>query len=507
MASSFPKFGTHPYPPANSPSTFNKPDSRQFSRTPSPTPSEEAELLRDSFVDWKVLSNWKFWLRREWLWYYVIGGIILILTVLIAIYDKQIVAWLTPATTWMKNLKFGWLIPIAILFVISFPPLFGHEIVAILCGLVWGLWVGFGIVAAGTYFGELGNFYAFKYCCRARGEKLEKENLNYACLAKVVRDGGFFVALICRLSVMPGHFTTAIFSTCGMTVITFSIACILSMPKQLITVYIGVLLEESGSGTESTKDKLISDAVLGLTIAVTAAAMWYLLRKMRQVKPDIIYARRKARQAKLERADFTPYNASNNSSNSVVFNAQHSDANIPLNPTAMPYGATGPYQQWDKEGHAVGYAGDPRLYVPEPQRPQGRVPTYQTDDRRGVGTSYPESKEADGRNLLRQESGDSVEWNAQGRRDTFDIPRIASPAHEPLHDPFEASPTDAHQASYPPISPPPSVPSPHVAQTPTQAQYANYNPQSTLTTDTTSPPLPNPFPGATPTQSNFPKPS
>jgi len=33
-----------------------------------------------------------------------------------------------------------------------------------------------------------------------------------------------------------------------MTVITFSIACILSMPKQLITVYIGVLLEESGSG-------------------------------------------------------------------------------------------------------------------------------------------------------------------------------------------------------------------------------------------------------------------
>jgi hypothetical protein len=33
-----------------------------------------------------------------------------------------------------------------------------------------------------------------------------------------------------------------------MTVITFSIACILSLPKQLITVYIGVLLEESGSG-------------------------------------------------------------------------------------------------------------------------------------------------------------------------------------------------------------------------------------------------------------------
>ncbi len=36
--------------------------------------------------------------------------------------------------------------------------LFGHEILAILCGLVWGLWPGFGITAAGTLIGEIGNF-------------------------------------------------------------------------------------------------------------------------------------------------------------------------------------------------------------------------------------------------------------------------------------------------------------------------------------------------------------
>ena len=27
-----------------------------------------------------------------------------------------------------------------------------------LCGDVWGVWIGFGIVAAGTLLGELGNF-------------------------------------------------------------------------------------------------------------------------------------------------------------------------------------------------------------------------------------------------------------------------------------------------------------------------------------------------------------
>ena len=45
--------------------------------------------------------------------------------------------------------------PMPILYV---PQLFGHEIIAILCGLVWGLCEGFAIVALGTYLGEVGNF-------------------------------------------------------------------------------------------------------------------------------------------------------------------------------------------------------------------------------------------------------------------------------------------------------------------------------------------------------------
>jgi uncharacterized membrane protein YdjX (TVP38/TMEM64 family) len=124
--------------------------------------------------------------------------------------------------------------------------LFGHEILAVLCGLVWGLGIGFAIVAAGTFLGELGNFLcvfvliidkllliieplpnspsftnatpcssclppccaaadppriapvvtamlphsAFKYCLRSRAEKLEKKKPYYACLAKIVREGG-----------------------------------------------------------------------------------------------------------------------------------------------------------------------------------------------------------------------------------------------------------------------------------------------------------------------------
>jgi hypothetical protein len=75
----------------------------------------------------------------------------------------------------LQQLKLGWLIPVAILFVLSFPPLFGNEIVMILVGLVWGLGVGFAIVrypspfalsethfddqtAVGIILGELANY-------------------------------------------------------------------------------------------------------------------------------------------------------------------------------------------------------------------------------------------------------------------------------------------------------------------------------------------------------------
>jgi uncharacterized membrane protein YdjX (TVP38/TMEM64 family) len=68
---------------------------------------------------------------------------------------------------------------------------------------------------------------------------MEKQKLSYACLARTVREGGFKIALVARLSAIPGHFTTAVFATCGMGIFVFTLAAILSMPKQFITVYLG----------------------------------------------------------------------------------------------------------------------------------------------------------------------------------------------------------------------------------------------------------------------------
>ncbi|KAJ2913275.1 hypothetical protein MD484_g7139, partial [Candolleomyces efflorescens] len=161
---------------------------------------------------------------------------------------------------------------------------------------------------------------------------MERTNISYACLAKVVRDGGFRIALIARLSAIPGHFTTAIFSTCGMGIIVFTLATLLSMPKQVIGVYLGVVLEQSEAGTGSRQEKIVTNVVLALTILITAVAMWYILRQMNKVKPQIIYKRRKARQAKLSRASstFSSSSSSNHpylSAGSVGFSYDSIEAN------------------------------------------------------------------------------------------------------------------------------------------------------------------------------------
>ncbi|KAI0350415.1 hypothetical protein OH77DRAFT_1431022 [Trametes cingulata] len=278
-------------------------DIRDLARTPSPTPSEAEALgpnqkkkrrgLIFSLLDLETYKNPKELIRLA------ITLAIIALVVLFVIYQQNIVEWLRPFADWMRRTPGGWLIPIAILIVMSFPPLFGHEIIAILCGDVWGVWIGFGIVCAGTILGELANYYVFKWFCMARGKKLEEKKLQYALLAEVVRHGGFLVAIIIRYSAIPGHFTTAIFASCGMGVFTFLAAAFLSLPKQFATVYLG---QAQSNGTVDRTTKTVKTVVIVITVLVTIFAMRYVRAQTDKVKEEVIYRRRKARQAKLRAA-------------------------------------------------------------------------------------------------------------------------------------------------------------------------------------------------------------
>ncbi|EMD33343.1 hypothetical protein CERSUDRAFT_126111 [Gelatoporia subvermispora B] len=270
---------------------------REIPRTPSPTPSEFAVLHPGPF-NFRRMLDWRYWFTKQWLIRFLILTFAVLFALVFTEYRQDLANAFAPVAHWMRGLPAGWLIPIALMIILSFPPLFGHEIVGILVGLVWGFEIGFGIMAAGTILGELISFFVFRYWCAARGEKLEQTSMRYASIATVVRKGGFKMVLIMRYSAIPSHFSTAVFSTCGISLLSFCAAAVLALPKQFIVVLLGTTLNEE-DGANNRTGKLIVDLSLIVTILCTVGGLWYINRRCKAVLPEVVYARRKARQRKL----------------------------------------------------------------------------------------------------------------------------------------------------------------------------------------------------------------
>ncbi|WVR06455.1 hypothetical protein IAU60_003486 [Kwoniella sp. DSM 27419] len=256
----------------------------------------EEELTEDEKIEyekglltWNKAKSWRFWIRKEWIWWYIIFALIVVVVALMAFFHHDIINWLSPFVRRLQTLKAGFCIPVAIIFVLSFPPLFGNEIVIVLVGLVWGLGKGFAIVMVGIILGETALFLVFKYWCRHRAERMTRKSLNYACLSEAVREGGFFMAWVIRLSVIPTHFSTAVFAVCGLKLWQFLLALVLASPKQLISVYVGVVL---GQNNASTGSHVISDSVFGATALITLGALWFIYNRMLRVRKRVLISMR-----------------------------------------------------------------------------------------------------------------------------------------------------------------------------------------------------------------------
>ncbi|KAF1832270.1 hypothetical protein BDW02DRAFT_503383 [Decorospora gaudefroyi] len=235
--------------------------------------------------------NWKrFFLTPKYIPWHIFFIVAAVLTVIIAIKNDAVVDALRPWSVKVRDMPAGWLIPVAILIVISFPPLFGHEIIALLCGFVYGLWIGFAIVSAGTFIGEICTWYAFKYLFRRKAIKLERTNLNYGALARLTRDGGFLIVLIIRLSAIPSHFSTAVFSTCDVKFWHFAVATFCSLPKQLVLVYLGVLIVQEGD------HNLVKTVMFGIILLITIIMAVWIYWRMRTVK-KVLMEEQEARRA------------------------------------------------------------------------------------------------------------------------------------------------------------------------------------------------------------------
>ncbi|PVH97379.1 hypothetical protein DM02DRAFT_616540 [Periconia macrospinosa] len=259
----------------------------------SPTTSRPKKGGPPEETDYKPVNWRRIFLTPKYIPIHFVAILLIIFTVFITIKHTEVVEKLRPFSEKLRELPAGWLIPIVILFIISFPPLFGHEIVGVLCGVVWGLWIGFAILAAGTFLGEIGTWYAFKYTLRRRAEKLERTNLNYGALARLTRDTGFWVVLLIRLSAVPTHFSTAVFSTCNVKFWHFFVATFLSLPKQIFLVYVGVLL------VQQKDSNVIQNVVFAAVFVVSVAMGGWVWWRMKAIKALLLEEQADRRAKKL----------------------------------------------------------------------------------------------------------------------------------------------------------------------------------------------------------------
>ncbi|KAK6843060.1 Tlg2-vesicle protein [Apiospora arundinis] len=242
---------------------------------------------------------------------------------------------LRPFSEKVRDLPAGWLIPIVILIIISFPPLFGHEVIALLCGVVYGLWIGFAVVAAGTFLGEVGTWFAFKSLLRQKAIKMERTNLNYASLARLTRDGGFWIVFWIRFSIIPSHFSTAVFATCDVKFWHFAVATFLTLPKQIILVYLGVLLVAEKEGN------VVQNVVLAITFAVTIVVGVIIYKRMRTAKAALREEQRKRKTGQAQGVEDIESNDESTRSRSIplVYQQYHAEPTygppLSTNDTAM----------------------------------------------------------------------------------------------------------------------------------------------------------------------------
>lgn len=323
---------------------------------------------------------------------------------------------------------------------------------------------------------------AFKHFLKKHAERYERKSLNYACMAYIVREGGFLVILLARLSAIPGHFTTAVFATVGMNFFMFTIATLLSMPKQLVVVYLGVAIESSGSGTESTQSKIIKYAVVFLSTLVTIGVAFYLYGRMLKARPIVQARMQQKRYEMLQEAASS--GISNSHSDESVFAADEST--VKLNEAGMysteylqrSHLEQGQEQQkqksksrwkWGKRRTAVKESESMETLEEGRDRPRDTVIMQNGVSMSMENSSLPRFKMGGeerlrGQNVQYVKTSNSATGGQQGRppwrgqQDGAELPAVSSqsapPAQDgPLHNPYQSR-ERATPYTAPPFGPP-----------------------------------------------------
>ncbi|KJA29964.1 hypothetical protein HYPSUDRAFT_32005 [Hypholoma sublateritium FD-334 SS-4] len=199
----------------------------------------------------------------------------------------------------LAAMQFGWLMLLAALVGVSFPPAIGHTTIITLCGFAYGL-KGFWIGAAGSVLGSSISFLTLRLLFSKRLHAWSSQNQKWQALESVVTAKGLPLIILIRVSPFPPWvYSNSLFASIeAVKLWQFIIATCCVFPKILLHTFIGSKIAELSDGDQrghmDTRTKILDIlfVVGGIIIAIFASWTVYNLvqkhiRHLEGISPEI----------------------------------------------------------------------------------------------------------------------------------------------------------------------------------------------------------------------------
>jgi len=247
-------------------------------------------------VTWRKYKGLSIW-GKLFIWFlitfYIALGIVIIVkgaVIAQALYDLA---------QKLSQMKYGWLIVLGIMIVISFPPMLGHTTTVTLCGFAYGI-KGFYLGLAGSVLGAIVTFVVLRLLFSKRLRRWSATNEEWTALETVVKAKGLPLVILIRVSPMPPWvYANALFASIHTVALwQFAVATFFLFPKLLLTVFIGSRLAPLSDGKQrgemDTETKIINGLLVGggLLLGAVASVVVYRLvqhqlRHLKGVPPSV----------------------------------------------------------------------------------------------------------------------------------------------------------------------------------------------------------------------------
>ena len=204
----------------------------------------------------------------------IVGFVVVLGLLALAALTLPIVEWLTALVGWIDaNRSISWLV-FLLAYIVATVLLIPGSVLTLAAGFLFGLPFGFALVSAGSVIGACCAFLLGRYFARDWVAQKIAGNTKFAALDNAVRDKGFVIVLLTRLSpVFPFNLLNYALGITGVRFPNYALGSWLGMiPGTVLYVYLGSAaqnLTEVLSGEVASGSNVLLYVGLAATLVLT----------------------------------------------------------------------------------------------------------------------------------------------------------------------------------------------------------------------------------------------